>query len=206
MQEITFNLEGFFSGSSPSAIDRHILSVLSHMTRKLKALAPRGETANLRRDEACVFTFELPFFRVESSSLENARVLRILLDGLTTIQRYDLRTHAVPALYRTRVRYERTLWWDDATAALRRGYADCKTLATWLTAQYLNAGIPARSDFRWISNERGNRDFHILVLGPNGYEDPSKVLGMTGDETASFVPNPITGGNTTVENLLSQAG
>ncbi|MDX1371014.1 MAG: transglutaminase domain-containing protein [Nitrososphaeraceae archaeon] len=96
-----------------------------------------------------------------------------------------LRRHSVPILYRSGVRYGRTKLWEPIPELYSRGFGDCKSLASALTAEYKNKGIKARPVYRWIPNNYGGRDFHVLVETPerNGYqkklfEDPSRILGM----------------------------
>jgi hypothetical protein len=132
-------------------------------------------------------TFNFPHvFSPDSSSEEDAYVLRASLDYLITVDEVFRRYHSVPALYRSGVVYGRTKTWDSIPALYARGYGDCKSLASALIAEYHNMNIPAEPVFRWITRPDGFKDYHILVRGPNGYEDPSKILGMGKDELAPF--------------------
>ena len=66
-------------------------------------------------------TFGIPHaFSASSPEDENSDVLRILLDCLVRLNLAFLRTHAVPALYRSRVRYGRTLIWEPILALFTR--------------------------------------------------------------------------------------
>lgn len=116
-----------------------------------------------------------------------------------------LKHHTVPGLYRSGVVYGRTTIWDTIPALYAKRYGDCKSLAAALCAQYLlgldpdgrnGAQLPegpqqCKPVFRWNPNLQGGRDFHILVLTPYGYEDPSKRLGMGSDENAYFAPGNL---------------
>ena len=122
--------------------------------------------------------------------MDNAYALRILLDCLVALNRAYLRTHAVPTLYRSGVRYGRTVEWDPIPALYQRGYGDCKSLAAAYIAELRGRGETADPVFRWVKNAEGGTDFHILVHTFRGFEDPSKVLGMGADENARFAQIP----------------
>lgn len=131
-------------------------------------------------------TFNLPHvFHPGSSPEENAAVLIALMEGLIAINTAYLQKHpSTPALYRSGVRYVRTLWWEPIPALYESKAGDCKSLSAALIAEYRRAGKPAKVAFRWIKKPNGTTDYHILVLTENGYEDPSKVLGMGSNENA----------------------
>ncbi len=140
-------------------------------------------------------TYNLPHvFHGSSSSVENAIVLRILLDGLIAINTAYLAMHPVPELYRSGVRYGRTTWWEPIPALYPRRYGDCKSLSAVKIAEYRRKGFRAEPVFRFVDNADGSTDYHILVLtnainehvNAEGFEDPSKVLGMGADENARF--------------------
>jgi hypothetical protein len=80
----------------------------------------------------------------------------------------------------------RTAIWDTLPALYERGYGDCKSLTAALVAQYLRQGIECAPVFRFKERADGSGalDFHILVQTAQGFEDPSKVLGMGKDEVA----------------------
>lgn len=131
-------------------------------------------------------TFNIPHaFSPSSPEDENSDVLRVLLDTLVRLNLAYLRSHSVPALYQSGVVYGRTLLWEPIPAVLARGYADCKSLAPFLIAQYVEAGIPCSPVFRFIRrpDNSGELDFHILVRRHDKplkgmFEDPSRILGM----------------------------
>jgi hypothetical protein len=131
-----------------------------------------------------IFEFDLPHvFFPESSSVDNAYALRALLQLLINLNEAYLRNHAVRDLYSSGVVYGRTRVWDTIPALYKRGYGDCKSLSAALIAQRHKEGIPAKPVFRWVRRPQGvegegTSDYHILVLTPNGFEDPSKKLGM----------------------------
>ena len=120
-----------------------------------------------------------------SSDVENAYVLRALLDCLIEIDLAFLRFHEVPRLYRSGVRYGRTKLWEPIPEMYERRFGDCKSLSAALCAEYRVRGIQAFPVFRFIKNDIGGHDYHILVELPmrNGitgkrFEDPSRKLGM----------------------------
>jgi hypothetical protein len=130
-------------------------------------------------------TFDLPHvFSPDASPVENSEVLKALLDCMVSVNLAYLKSHPTPPLYRSGVVYGRTAVWNTIPAVLQLGYGDCKSLATWLVAEYRLLGVPCRPVFRWIRRASGTRDFHILVDTESGYQDPSKVLGMGKDENA----------------------
>ena len=114
---------------------------------------------------------------------ESAEFINAMLACVVTMNRRYLKRHSVPHIYSSGVRYGRTTEWEVVPGVLRRKVADCKSLAPWLTAVYLNQGRFAQCGFRYRMNPRtGFLDYHILVDGPNGWEDPSRVLGMGKNE------------------------
>ena len=136
--------------------------------------------------------FNLPqVFSQGSDRAENSLVLRALLDNLIRINLIYLacesdRGRPVPSLYRSGVRYGRTVWWEPIPALYERGFGDCKSLTAALIAEYRNEGIPCNPVHRWIDGPNGTTNYHILVQTERGFEDPSKVLGMGKDENAYF--------------------
>lgn len=136
-------------------------------------------------------TFNLPHvFNPKASSVDNAYALRALLDCLIQLNLGFLQRHPVPALYKSGVRYGRTVLWEPIPALYARGYGDCKSLATAKIAEMRMAGIPCEPCFRWIKREQdaadSPTDFHILVQTGTGFHDPSKVLGMGKNENEQF--------------------
>lgn len=124
-------------------------------------------------------TFSIPHvFYPGSDQDENAYALRALLDCLVRLNRGYLRSHSVPTLYRSGVRFGRTKEWDSIPALYAKKVGDCKSLSAALIAEYLEQGIPCRPGFRWIPGSNGQMLYHILVQTANGWEDPSKKLGM----------------------------
>ena len=126
------------------------------------------------------FTFDHPHvFHPESDRRENARVLELNLEYLIAVNRLYRRFHSAPVLYQSGVRYERTVVWDSIPALYARQGGDCKSLTAALVAERRDKGLRVRPVFRWIKNEAGDSDYHILVMHENGtFEDPSKVCGM----------------------------
>jgi hypothetical protein len=138
--------------------------------------------------------YDMPHvFHPQSHAEDNARALDASLEYLISLDQIFLdRYPQTPPLYRLGVRYGRTKIWDTIPALMLRGYGDCKTLTAARVAELRRQGFDARPVHRWImpQGEDGPTDFHILVLtnatGPTinreGWEDPSKVLGMEADE------------------------
>lgn len=132
-------------------------------------------------------TLSLPHvFFAGSPPDENAYALRVLLDCLIRLNLGYLRSHPAPALYQSGVRYGRTQTWDCIPELYQKGYGDCKSLTAALIAECTLQGRAAVPVFRFRQRPdgSGNLDFHILVQTEQGFEDPSKVLGMGADENA----------------------
>lgn len=117
-------------------------------------------------------------FQPDSDPVDNVQVARLLIESLAAINRAYLRRHSAPALYKSGVTYGRTRIWESIPDALARRRADCKTLVAWKLAEDRNKGIKVEPAFRWITNEQGVRDYHVLLQYPDRWEDPSKILGM----------------------------
>lgn len=130
-------------------------------------------------------TFDLPHvFDAQSSSLDDAKALRVMLDALISVNLAFLHANTAPALYRSGVRYGRTVVWDSIPALYARGFGDCKSLSAARIAEIRHAGGEANPVFRWKRRPDGGKDFHILVMRPDGWEDPSRKLGMGSNENA----------------------
>jgi hypothetical protein len=115
-------------------------------------------------------------FSLDSSWDENAEVLEATLEYLIFVNRIFLRRQPfTPRLYESGVVYGRTVVWDSIPAVMERRFGDCKSLTAWQIAERREQGLSARPVFRWIPE---TLQYHILVLTPNGFEDPSKYLGM----------------------------
>lgn len=142
-------------------------------------------------------TFSIPHaFSPSSPEDDNSDVLRVLLDCLVRLNLAYLRNHPAPALYQSGVVYGRTILWEPIPAVMARGYGDCKSLATWLIAEYTCQGIPCAPVFRfnYRPDNSGELDFHILVhrldiTNPNDprmFQDPSRILGMGRNENENI--------------------
>jgi hypothetical protein len=114
-----------------------------------------------------------------------ALFVKPLLDALVLVNRLYLRTHHVPPLYRSGVRYKQEP--DDGTPeefaaipeVLRRGWGDCDDLAPWRVAELQEAGERARVRITWRRRPNGRRLYHVVVRRADGsVEDPSRLLGM----------------------------
>ena len=120
-----------------------------------------------------------------SDPAENAEVLKATLEYLIAVNRYFLRHHPeTPSLYESGVVYGRTVVWDSIPAVIERRFGDCKSLTAWLIAERRNRGLECMPVFRWIGKPGRGMQFHILVQTPDGFEDPSKFLGMGSNEVA----------------------
>ncbi len=110
--------------------------------------------------------------------------LKPILEALTTVNFMFLKTHSVPALYQSGVRYrnEPREWpnehFDSVPVVLMRQWGDCDDLAPWRCAELRALGERAQIRIQWKRLPQG-RLFHIVVRRQNGMiEDPSALLGM----------------------------
>jgi hypothetical protein len=146
--------------------------------------------ATIRNGPAYCVTFDLPHcFDSASDPVSNAVALQALLHCLGAINLIflQMRPGCIPALYDSGVYYERTTVWDSIPALYRRGFGDCKSLTAALVAEYAAQGIKSKPVFRWMVDKGDNQtNYHILVQTSQGFEDPSKVLGMEKHENAYF--------------------
>ena len=132
-------------------------------------------------------TYNLPHvFSPVSSPDDDAHALRALLDCLIDLNLGFLRRYPVKSLYQSGVVYGRTVLWEPIPALYARGYGDCKSLTAAYIAEKHLQGVELSPVFRWVKQPDGVKNFHILVMGPNGFEDPSKVLGMGANELSYF--------------------
>lgn len=122
-------------------------------------------------------------------------VIKPVLEALVTVDQLYLRTHHVPPLYRSGVRYQeeplnqaklgsgpvqRIEDFSSIPAVLERGHGDCDDLAPWRCAELREAGEPAKIRVQWKKHPiTGQKLFHIVVRRADGsIEDPSLKLGM----------------------------
>lgn len=130
-------------------------------------------------------------FTATSSRLENAHVLNALLNCLIQADLAYLRSHAAPNLYDSRVTYGRTLEWERIPDVIMRGHGDCKSLSAWRIAELVHKRKyrldEVRPVFRFTPRGGyGVPDFHILIQTPDGWECPSRKLGMNQHENSYF--------------------
>jgi len=125
-------------------------------------------------------------FVPQSNDVDNSRALRALLDCMEQINLAYIEMHPTKPLYESGVRYARTRVWEPIPALYERGVGDCKSLATARVAELRKQGIPCRTVFRFSPRGDGNKDFHILVQTPKGWDDPSKKLGMLDKDVNRF--------------------
>lgn len=141
-------------------------------------------------------TYNLPHVFAPNSDLDdNAFVLRTSLDYLIALNVGFLQSRAglnTPKLYQSGVSYGRTRMFEPIPALYKRKFGDCKSLTAALIAEYRAQGLYAVPEFRWDPQPNGYLDFHILVNGPLGREDPSQVLGM-GDNRNSYTYFDVNG-------------
>lgn len=190
--EISFNLSHVLKPGSSAGERDAVLGVLRDTLKKiiLTTQWDRNYPPTFQIDGA-YGTFKLPnVFSRDVAERDNAFALRALLDALTEINRIYLyhRPHT-PTLYESGVRYGRTQVWEPIPALYKRGFGDCKSLSAALVAERKQVGQDAKAAFRFMPRKDGNgTNYHILVQSPNrnGWEDPSKVLGMGQNEHAWF--------------------
>lgn len=105
------------------------------------------------------------------------------LQSLVRINQQYLRTHKVPRIYESGVRYENepagtVEEFASIPVVLARGWGDCDDLAPWRVAELREQGENARLRVQW-KKFRNGRLFHIVVRRADGsIEDPSALLGM----------------------------
>jgi len=121
----------------------------------------------------------------ENSYALNAELEKLIGVNMTYLRLRKMNGYSVPPLYDSGVVYGRTLWWEPIPALYERRSGDCKSLTSALVAEYRLNGIRCRPVFRFVPKPDGSTDYHILVQTMRGFEDPSKILGMT-EENAPF--------------------
>ncbi|HWA70691.1 MAG TPA: hypothetical protein VG937_00080 [Polyangiaceae bacterium] len=111
--------------------------------------------------------------------------IKPLLDALVTVNRLYLRSHHVPPLYTSGVRYKqepedgKPEEFASIAKVLERGWGDCDDLAPWRVAELQEAGDGAKIRITWRRRRGGRRLYHVLVRRGDGrIEDPSRLLGM----------------------------
>lgn len=125
--------------------------------------------------------------------------LIMTLETLTRINQWHFRCGRAVPLADSGVYYKSDPDWEDCVTVTKRGWGDCKVLATYLCAELRELyGIPAECviKYRFFSaDEMRSRGYprkyipsdgmflvHVVVRLPNGVVlDPSKWLGMRGD-------------------------
>jgi hypothetical protein len=140
------------------------------------------------------------------SWLAHSRMLGLaikpILEALVKVDQLFLRTHHVPPLYASGVRYQDEPWegfeeFAPIPTILARGWGDCDDLAPWRVAELRNQGKKASIRVFWKKHPGKGKLFHILVRRPyepsefdSAYmvipkdgsltmiEDPSRKLGM----------------------------
>lgn len=117
--------------------------------------------------------------------LRDERDVRAMLAALVAGNVHYLRTRRLPALYGGSIVYRREArsdegrreWWATAPVVASRGFGDCEDLACYRAAELQLSGDAATVEvikFRSV--------WHIVVRRADGsIEDPSRLLGMTGD-------------------------
>jgi hypothetical protein len=190
---LEFDVPFLAPGSDPG-LRRQAVAILDAHARTLRGIEPKCRVSPGREPTRVRFQFPHAF-APDSDLGANAEVLGpALMECLCDLDLAFL-THAwksgTPAvpLYQSPVTYDRTLVWDTVPALYRRGYGDCKSLSAARVAEYRLGGQEARPFFRFVppdQSDTGQFCYHILVLGPYGWEDPSKHKGMGASEWAYF--------------------
>lgn len=130
-------------------------------------------------------TIKCHIFKKNVSRTYSQKVILYFLEAMVNCNREWIRRNPkTPSLYKSGCRYVReyeTEEWLDIPTIILAGGGDCEDLACWRVAELRNQGIKCQPFIRW----RKFGDFylyHVLVLYPNGrMEDPSKILGMNGE-------------------------
>lgn len=191
MHQITMAVPQFFqSGSHPD--EKKAIQLA--LNRCVSTLITLHSGCRLDKGSDGTVIFTLPHvFHKDSDLNQNAAALEPLLECLTDIDFiYEFYHPGTQPLYENDCYYDRTVVWDSTPALYKRGYGDCKSLSCKKVAEFRAAGLPARPVFRFLppdQNPKGQFQYHILVLGPNGprdWLDPSKVKGMGKNENAYF--------------------
>ena len=131
-------------------------------------------------------------FNAGSVPVENAEAIQALLEcltGLDSLYLARVRDVRTLSLRESGVYYDRTEVWDTIPALYARGYGDCKSLACCLAAERRLDGRPCQPVFQVpfpTKRDHLHITYHILNLSDDGWEDPSKVCGMTDNENSYF--------------------
>ncbi len=186
--EITFNLPHVQTSEPSNREERDVLRALTITLQNLQRYThwtKHNKPELVHIPGTPYWSFHVPnVFYPGANPRNNAAALRILMAGLTEIDRLWMREHpdTVP-LYESGVFYKRTNLWESIPALYARGFGDCKSLTAAYVAQ---SATPAQPVYRFNPRSDKGNDYHILVQGIHGYEDPSKVLGMGRDENRHF--------------------
>ena len=189
--QIEFCIPHIFGlGANPSEV-QFVRDTLNSCVRTLRAEGnARIWKPTVKRSGQFRVVFDLPgVFHIGSDPTENAKTLQTLLHCLCDIDAAYLqyRQGQIPELYNSGVYYARTEVWDSTPALYKRGFGDCKSLASTRIAELsVNHDIPCTPDFRFFQDEQKRTFYHIVLMTPNGWECPSKVLGMGEDENSYF--------------------
>lgn len=196
--KISFNLPHVFGNGASTVEKQSVLRTLhKYLTKIQNETDWRGGAKPSVSIEGHYAVWNLPHvFKSNANPVDNAKVLRFLLDALTDINVIYLRVRPnTKPLYNAGVRYGRTQLWEPISALYSRGYGDCKSLTAALVAQQRLQGFTSNPVFRFRTRrDNSGNDYHILVhtnssdwtVNDDGFEDPSKVLGMGQDENAWF--------------------
>jgi len=124
----------------------------------------------------------------QSRWLRRSRMLAVaikpILEALVKVNQQYLRTHDVPPLYESGVRYEEepkgtTEEFAAIPVIITRGWGDCDDLAPWRVAELRELGERAKLRVQWKRQRNGQKLYHIVVRRQDGsIEDPSAMLGM----------------------------
>lgn len=120
--------------------------------------------------------------------------IKPILEALVTADQLYIRTHHVPPIYQSGIRYMeepvnvakvsgetyRIEEFAAIPAVIERGWGDCDDVSPWRVAELREHGEPAKIRIQWKKNaESGQKLYHIVVRRADGrIEDPSLLLGM----------------------------
>lgn len=145
-----------------------------------------------------LISYHLPTVFVPGSSpVENAEVLKQLVENLINIDMIHMRHHPKTPELRSKdfgVVYGRSDEWMSIPSLWINGFGDCKSLTAMRVAQLRCKGRVAKPVFRFRANARGGTDYHILVqTAINTFEDPSKECGMRDEDPWAHVTFKVVG-------------
>jgi hypothetical protein len=115
------------------------------------------------------------------------RDIDIALAATVVVNLHQMRTHALPPLYESGIRYQREQCLSiavpescerflSARQVLSEGVGDCDDLSAYRVAELIHSGVDRKA--RAIVVKPGIGYHAIVARGDGSYEDPSHKLGM----------------------------